>query len=102
MLSACCFYGLASSVAAFLSQLDLLGLIVLQPFDAAFEHAGHEGHVVLLGDLQAVDDDGRGVRRAMFAPAAEPAPAAVRYCTLVSCSYLFCSCPSRPSCVNCG
>ena len=30
-----------------------------------------------MGDLQAVDDRGRGVRRALFAPAAEPAPAAV-------------------------
>ena len=56
---------------------QLLFLILLEPFDAALQHAGHERDVVLLGDLQAVDDDGRGVWRRLFAPAAEPAPAAV-------------------------
>ena len=34
-------------------------------------------HVVLAGDLQPVDDQGRCVRRGVFAEAGEPAPAAV-------------------------
>ena len=56
---------------------QLFFLIVLEPFDAAFQDAGDERDVVLLGDLQAVDDGGGRVRRRLFAPAAEPAPAAV-------------------------
>ena len=39
--------GPASSVGGVLEQLHLLGLIVLEPLDAAFEHAGDEGDVVL-------------------------------------------------------
>ena len=48
-----------------------------QPLDAAFQYAGDQGHVVLPGDLQAVDHVSGGVRRRVLAPAGEPAPAAV-------------------------
>ncbi len=56
---------------------ELFFLVVLEPFDAAIENAGHQSHVVLLGDLQAMDDGGRGVGSRCFAPAAEPSPAAI-------------------------
>ncbi len=35
----------------------LLFLVAFEPLDAALQHAGHEGDIVLLGDLQAVDDE---------------------------------------------
>src|SRR5204863_3201691 len=60
-----------------LEFLHLVVLIVHQPLDAALHYAGDEGGVVGLGGLQAVDDDGGRVRPGLFAPAAEPAPAAV-------------------------
>ena len=68
---------LLGSFKAFLSIWTSLVLVALEPLDAALQHAGHEGHVVLLGDLQAVDHHGGGVRRGVLAPAGEPAPAAV-------------------------
>ena len=48
---------------AVLEQLDLLGLVVREPGDASFEHSIGQLQVVLAGDLQAVDDQGRRVRR---------------------------------------
>ena len=56
---------------------ELLGLVALEPGDAAFEHVGGQLHAVFLGDLQAVHHGGRGVRAGAFAVAGEPAPAAV-------------------------
>ena len=47
---------------------QLFFLVVLEPFDAALEDAGDEGDVVCFGDLQAVDDDGGGVRRRACSP----------------------------------
>ncbi len=62
---------------AVLEQLDLLGLVAREPGDAPFEHPLGQRQVVAAGDLQAVDDQGRRVRRGEFAEAGEPAPAAV-------------------------
>ena len=72
-MSAACLDGLFLSIGVAVvvdvgQRGELLVLIVLEPVDAALEHAGHEGDVVLLGDLQAVDDDGRRVRRATVRP----------------------------------
>ena len=80
MLSAVRFVRLCSArvwQVGILQQLHLAILIVLEPLDAALQHAWRQRDIVLAGDLQAVDDDGRRVRLALFAPAAEPAPAAV-------------------------
>ena len=52
-----CRRALPASRSQLSSAAKLLFLVVLEPFDAAFQHAGHERDVVLLGDLQAVDDD---------------------------------------------
>ncbi len=54
-----------------------LVLVAAEPRDAPLEHAGHEGHVVLLGDLQAVDHQAVVCGYELLAPAGEPAPAAV-------------------------
>ena len=74
--SADVLYGL-TSLAPFSSSCDLLGLVAREPGDAPFEHALGQRDVVLAGDLQAVDDEGRRVRRGVLAEAGEPAPAAV-------------------------
>ena len=60
-----------------LEQVDLLGLVLLEPINASFQHARHEGDVVAARRLQAVYDIGRRVRVGLFAVAGEPTPAAV-------------------------
>ena len=52
-MSADILYGLVLSMglplaSTFVRRRELVVLIVLEPFDAALEHAGHEGDVVLL------------------------------------------------------
>jgi hypothetical protein len=56
---------------------QLLALIAMEPLDAALGHAGYNGHVVLPRHDQPANDGCRHVRGRVFAPTAEPAPAAV-------------------------
>ncbi len=44
---------------------------------AAVEHGLIDRRAVVAGDLQTVDDDGGGVRIALFAGATEPTPSAI-------------------------
>ena len=63
--------GIGQGVVEF---LDLLFLVAFEPGDTAVEHAGNEGNIVLLSDLQAVDDQGGGVRRGVLSPKPENQP----------------------------
>ena len=60
-----------------LQPADLLGLVAFQPLDAAVVGIGIDLDIAELGDLEAADHPGGGVRRRVFAVAGEPAPAAI-------------------------